>query len=101
MRLRASVEQLFNGQPASETTARAGTDATIGAAISRLAGRRAGRAVGRRSSAPGGSITSTEAADVRLPLGTILRIRLDRAIEMAGLGGEVRCLRPGGSSSCV
>jgi hypothetical protein len=80
-RLRASVEQLFKGQPSSETTARDGSDPSIGAAISRLPGGGQGPLVGVLVS-PGGTISSTEAADVKLPLGTIMRIRIDRSIEI-------------------
>jgi hypothetical protein len=80
-RLRASVEQVFNGRMGEEA-ARLGADAAIGAAISRLPGGGQGLFVGVMVGA-GGSIASTEAADVRLPAGTILRIRVDQAVQIA------------------
>jgi hypothetical protein len=79
LRFRASVQQLFKGQP-GETTARAGTDAAIGAALSRLPGGGYGSLVGVLVS-PGGTISSAEATDLKLAVGTIMRVRIDRAIE--------------------
>jgi hypothetical protein len=79
-RLRASVEQLFNGLT-GETATRVGTDAAIEAALGRLPGAGqpllAGVFVG-----PGGSISSTEASDVKLAAGTVIRIRLDQPLQI-------------------
>lgn len=79
-RLRASVEQVFNGQ-ASEASTRLGADASVAAALGRLPGGGQALLVGVRVAA-GGSIESTEAADVRLPVGTVLRIRIDQAVQI-------------------
>jgi len=86
IRFRATVEQLFKGQP-SETTARVGTDAAIEAALSRLPGGGQGSLVGVLVG-PGGSIASTEAGDVKLVVGTIMRVRIDRAIEITALAAR-------------
>jgi hypothetical protein len=79
-RLRASVEQVFSGR-LGEDAARFGADAAVGAAISRLPGGGQGLFVGVMVGA-GGSIVSTEATDVKLPVGTILRIRIDQAVQI-------------------
>jgi hypothetical protein len=81
LRLRASVEQIFTDRAAEDST-RLGADAAVLAAMGRMPGGGQPLLVGVRVGA-GGSIDSTQGADVHLPIGTILRIRIDRAMEIA------------------
>jgi len=75
VRFRASVEQVFNGHP-EDAAKRMDSDPTITAALTRTPGTPQELLIGVRVDS-GGSLASTQATDVRLPAGTVLRIRLD------------------------
>jgi hypothetical protein len=81
LRLRASVDQVFADRT-GEDTARIVPDAAVLAAMGRLPGGGQALLGGVRVGA-GGSIESTQASDVRLPIGTVLRIKIDRAVQIA------------------
>jgi hypothetical protein len=79
VRLRAIVEAAFEGA-STEAAGRLAVGAAERAVIASTPGGQvllAGALV-----RPDGTIVSTQRADVRMPVGTILRIRLDRAIEV-------------------
>jgi hypothetical protein len=79
LRLRASVEQALDGKALSGKAVDDTTRLDLGGSASAIIGVSAtlvGVFIG-----PGGTIASTEGKDVDLPLGTILRIRLDEAVD--------------------
>jgi hypothetical protein len=80
-RLRASVTQAIDGKMADDAT-RIGAGAVVGAIIGGILGGTRGALIGVLVGG-GGTIAATEGADVDLPAGTILRIRLDQALEIA------------------
>jgi hypothetical protein len=86
VRMRASVEQAIDGKVGQDLT-KIGAGAGVGAIIGGLIGGAKGALVGVLVGG-GGTIASTEGADVQLPVGTILRIRLDEPLTIA-TGGEV------------
>ncbi|HUL72076.1 MAG TPA: hypothetical protein VLT86_03195 [Vicinamibacterales bacterium] len=77
-RIRASVEQAMEGKM-SEDLARMGVIGAAGAAIGGLIGGGKGALIGVLVGT-GGTMASTEGSDVNLPVGTILRIRLDEPL---------------------
>ncbi len=79
-RLRASVVQALDGKMA-EDASRIGAGAVVGAIIGGLLGGGKGALVGVLVGG-GGTIASTEGADVDLTAGTILRIRLDQPLDV-------------------
>jgi hypothetical protein len=79
-RLRASVVQALDGS-VSEDATRIGAGAAVGAIIGGLLGGGKGALVGVLIGG-GGTIASTEGSDVELPVGTVLRIRVDQAVEI-------------------
>lgn len=80
-RLRASVTQALDGKIGEDAT-RIGAGAVVGAIIGGLIGGSKGALIGVLVGG-GGTIAATEGTDVTLPVGTILRIRLDQALEVA------------------
>jgi hypothetical protein len=88
LRLRASVEQALDGKMAQDAQ-RIGAGAVIGGIIGGIIGGGKGALVGVLVGG-GGTMASTEGSDVDLPLGTLLRIRLDQPLEVpvAGGGGQ-------------
>jgi hypothetical protein len=83
-RLRASVVQALDGKMAQDNT-RIGVGAAMGAILGGILGGGKGALVGVLVGG-GGTMASTEGADVDLPLGTILRIRLDQPLDVT-IGG--------------
>jgi len=81
-KLRATVDQVFSGEGTAEN-ARLTADATVGAAMTRVPGALQIVLTGVTVD-QGGSIVSTSGADVKLPVGTILRVRVDRAVRISG-----------------
>jgi len=82
VRMRASVEQAIDGKVGQDLT-KIGAGAGVGAIIGGLIGGSKGALVGVLVGG-GGTIASTEGADVQLPVGTILRIRLDEPLTITG-----------------
>jgi hypothetical protein len=80
MRVRASVVQALDGKTAQDNT-RIGVGAAVGAILGGLLGGGKGALVGVLVGG-GGTMASTEGADVDLPVGTILRIRLDQPLDV-------------------
>lgn len=79
-RLRASVTQALDGKMAEDAT-RIGAGAVIGGILGGIFGGGKGALLGVLVGG-GGTIAATEGSDVDLPLGTILRLRLDEALEI-------------------
>jgi hypothetical protein len=86
VRLRASVVQALDGN-ATEDATRIGVGAAVGAIIGGLIGGGKGALVGILVGG-GGTIASTEGSDVDLPVGTILRVRIDQPVEIPRLIGN-------------
>ncbi len=80
LRLRASITQVLDGK-VSEDATRMGSGAVVSASAGGLLGGAKGAMVGVLVGG-GGTIASTEGADVDLPLGTILRIRIDQPVNV-------------------
>ena len=79
-RLRASVKEALDGK-ASEDISRIGTGAAIGAIVGGLIGGGKGLLVGVLVGG-GGTIAATDGSDVNLPIGTVLRLRIDAPLEI-------------------
>jgi hypothetical protein len=82
MRLRASVLQALDGK-VSEDAARIGVGAIAGAIIGGVFGGGKGALLGVLVGG-GGTMAATEGTDVDLPVGTILRIRIDQPLDVPG-----------------
>jgi hypothetical protein len=80
-RLRAVVTRAIDGKM-GEDTARIAVGAAVGAILGGVIGGGKGALVGVLVGG-GGTMAATEGADVDLPAGTILRIRLDQPLEVA------------------
>ncbi len=80
MRLRASVKQALDGKVGEDAT-RIGAGAAVGAIIGGILGGTKGALAGILIGG-GGTIAATDGSDVDLPVGTILRIRIDQPIEI-------------------
>ena len=80
-RLRASVTQALDGKMGQDVT-RVGTVAAVGGIIGGILGGGKGALLGVLVGG-GGTIAATEGADVDLPVGTVLRIRLDQPLQIA------------------
>ncbi len=83
-RMRASVEQAIDGKMGQDIT-RIGAGAGVGAIIGGIIGGGKGALLGVLVGS-GGTMAATEGSDVSLPIGTILRIRLDEPLTVAGGG---------------
>lgn len=81
-RLRASVVQAIDAK-AGEDVKRIGAGAVVGAILGGIIGGGKGVLVGVLVGA-GGTMAATEGTDVNLPAGTILRLRFDEPLEVAG-----------------
>ena len=81
-RLRASVTKALDGK-AGKDLQRIGAGAVLGAVLGGIIGGGEGALIGVLVGG-GGTIAATEGADVDLPVGTILRIRIDQPLELAG-----------------
>ena len=79
-RLRASVTQALDGK-SSEDMSRIGTGAVVGAIVGGLLGGGKGLLVGVLVGG-GGTIAATDGSDVNLPIGTVLRLRIDAPLEI-------------------
>jgi hypothetical protein len=79
-RLRASVTQALDGK-SSEDMSRIGTGAVVGAILGGLLGGGKGLLVGVLVGG-GGTIAATDGTDADLPLGTILRLRIDSPLDI-------------------
>ena len=79
-RLRASVMQALDGKM-SEDVSRIGTGAAVGAIIGGLIGGGKGLLLGVLVGG-GGTIAATDGTDVNLPIGTVLRLRVDAPLEL-------------------
>jgi hypothetical protein len=79
-RLRASVSQALDGK-ASEDISRIGTGAALGAIVGGLLGGGKGLLLGVLVGG-GGTIAATDGSDVNLPIGTVLRLRVDAPLEI-------------------
>jgi len=84
-RFRASVEQAIDGKMGQDIT-RIGAGATIGAIVGGIIGGGKGALVGVLVGS-GGTMAATEGTDVSLPVGTILRIRVDEPLTVQ-IGGN-------------
>ena len=80
-RLRASVTEAMDAK-SSEDVTRIGAGAAVGAIIGGILGGGKGALLGVLVGG-GGTIAATEGSDVNLPAGTILRIRLDQALDVS------------------
>jgi hypothetical protein len=80
-KLRASVTQAIDGK-IGEDARRIGTGAVVGAILGGLIGGTKGALLGVLVGG-GGTIAATEGTDVDLPVGTILRIRIDQPLQIA------------------
>jgi hypothetical protein len=78
-RLRASVTQALDGK-SSEDLSRIGTGAAIGAIVGGLIGGGKGLLLGVLVGG-GGTIAATDGSDENLPIGTVLRLRIDAPLE--------------------
>jgi hypothetical protein len=81
-KLRASVTKALDPK-LSDDVSRIGAGAAIGAVIGGILGGGKGALLGVLIGG-GGTIASTEGSDVDLPIGTILRIRIDQPVEIGG-----------------
>lgn len=79
-RLRASVTQALDGKMGDDMS-RIGTGAVVGAILGGLLGGGKGLLVGVLVGG-GGTIAATDGTDVDLPVGTILRVRIDSPLEI-------------------
>ncbi|MEO6221844.1 MAG: hypothetical protein ABIP90_01240 [Vicinamibacterales bacterium] len=79
-RLRASVTQALDGK-SSEDISRIGTGAVVGAIVGGLLGGGKGLLLGVLVGG-GGTIAATDGTDVNLPIGTVLRLRIDAPLEI-------------------
>lgn len=79
-RLRASVTKALDGKMGDDVS-RIGTGAVLGAIVGGLLGGGKGMMVGVLVGG-GGTIAATDGSDVDLPMGTILRIRIDSPLEI-------------------
>ncbi len=79
-RLRASVAQALDGK-SSEDISRIGTGAALGAIVGGLIGGGKGLLLGVLVGG-GGTIAATDGSDVNLPIGTVLRLRIDAPLEI-------------------
>jgi hypothetical protein len=82
-RLRASVTQALDGSRDEDLT-RIGIGSVAGGVVGGVLGGTKGAIVGVFIGAAG-TIASTEGADVQLPVGTVLRIRIDQPVEVMRL----------------
>jgi len=80
-KLRASVSQVLDGKVSDDAT-RIGIGAAVGGIIGGLLGGGKGALAGVLIGG-GGTIASTEGADVDLPVGTILHLRIDQPVDIA------------------
>lgn len=80
MRLRASVVQALDPK-VSEDVARIGAGAVVGGIVGGLLGGGKGALIGVMVGG-GGTMAATGGSEVDLPLGTVLRIRLDQPLEV-------------------
>lgn len=81
-RLRASVVQALDASKTGDMT-RIGAGAVVGAIIGGLLGGGKGALVGVLVGG-GGTMASTEGTDIDLPVGTVLRIRIDQEVQISG-----------------
>lgn len=79
-RLRASVQQAIDAKVGEDAT-RIGAGAAVGAIIGGILGGTKGALAGILIGG-GGTIAATEGSDVNLPVGTILRLRVDQPIDI-------------------
>jgi hypothetical protein len=79
-RLRASVTQALDGKM-SDDASRIGTGAVVGAIVGGLLGGGKGLLLGVLVGG-GGTIAATDGSDVNLPMGTVLRLRIDAPLEI-------------------
>jgi hypothetical protein len=79
-RLRASVVQALDGKMAQDNT-RLGVGAAVGAIIGGVLGGGKGALLGVLVGG-GGTLASTEGSNVDVPVGTVLRIRLDQPLDV-------------------
>ena len=80
-RLRASVTQALDGKMGQDVT-RIGAGAVVGGIIGGILGGGKGALVGVLVGG-GGTIAATDGTDVDLPVGTILRIRIDQPVDIS------------------
>lgn len=80
LRMRASVVDALDGKTSQDNT-RIGVGAAVGAVLGGILGGGKGALVGVLVGG-GGTMASTEGADVDLPVGTVLRIRLDQPLDV-------------------
>jgi hypothetical protein len=80
LRVRASVVDALDGKTSQDNT-RIGVGAAVGAVLGGILGGGKGALVGVLVGG-GGTMASTEGADVDLPVGTVLRIRLDQPLDV-------------------
>ena len=80
-RLRAAVTEAIDSKIAEDAT-RIGAGAAVGAILGGLFGGGRGALLGVLVGG-GGTIAATDGSDVELPVGTILRVRLDQALALA------------------
>jgi len=81
-RLRASVTEAIDGK-LTDDTKRIGAAAVVGAILGGIVGGGKGAVLGVLVGG-GGTMAATEGSEVDLPVGTILRIKLDQPLELAG-----------------
>jgi hypothetical protein len=79
--IRATVAQAFEGGGYKEDTAKIATGAAVGAVIGGILGGFKGAAAGILIGG-GGTVVATEGKDVRLDVGTVLRVRFDEPLRI-------------------
>jgi hypothetical protein len=79
--IRATVEQALESEGIKGETGKIGTGAGVGAIIGGILGGVKGALAGILIGG-GGTIAATEGKDVELPAGTVLRVRLDSALDV-------------------
>ena len=82
-RIRASATQVFESGGIRDEAPKAGVGAGVGGIVGGILGGVKGAILGAAIGA-GGAIAATEGKDVNLPAGSIVRIRMDSPVQVAG-----------------
>jgi hypothetical protein len=82
-RIRASATQVFESGGIRDEAPKAGVGAGVGGIVGGILGGVKGAILGAAIGA-GGAIAATEGKDVNLPAGSIIRIRMDSPVQIAG-----------------
>ena len=82
-RIRASATQVFESRGIRDEVGTAGIGAGVGGVVGGIIGGVKGAVLGAAIGA-GGAIAATEGKDINLPAGSIVRIRMDSPVRVAG-----------------